>query len=864
MNLFKRIARKDKCEEEFDRELRFHIEELTMNNVAAGMSPGEARRQALLEFGGRQQTREEMLDIQRVPILETMAANLRFGLRLIRKAPTFSAAVILTLALGIGANSAVFSAIDAILLRPLPFPHGDELMLLEQVNPQNPQTQVAPIRLEEWNRMNSTFQALAGYYAEDVSEVSGPLPEKLTRAYVSPRFLQVLGVSPALGRDFTPDEEKFGGPVAVVISDRLWHKRFNADPSALGKTLRFSKTPSIIVGVMPASFGFPDREVDMWSPVPPDAPYAQDRESTWYKVAGRLKAGVSIERARADLARVQSRLGAQFPHTDAKLSVRLTPLKESTVAGSRRSLWVLFGSVTLLLLIACTNIAALLLARATEREHEISVRFSLGASRGVVIRQLLTEVFVLALLGSLAGLALAAVGIRAFHLLAHNLPRVDEVALDWRLVVYSLACALAATFLCGMYPAWRAARGGISESLAKGGKAQVSTHNPMQWVLVGVQVALAVTLLVGAGLLLRSFRELARVSTGFDISHVLTLRISASWGETHDMKALTQRINRTLDYLRTIPGVQATGTAADVPGAPSQFPIEVKIVEGETDPNHKIITDARFVSSGYFATMSIPLLSGEGCRETDHVLDVVVNRSFANTYFGQSPAIGHHLSSNAFSGMPIGGEIRGIAADAREQGINSEPAPTVYWCTSAPEPDPIYLVRTAGDPAAMAETLRRAVHQVEPARSVFNISPLGEQLSDAFAENRLRTLLLSLFALTAVSLACIGVYGTLSYLVTVRRREVGVRLALGAMRQQILARFLLQGLRVCAAGCVAGLALAAASGRLLSGMLYGISPYDAVTLAAVVTLVLLVAGLASLLPALRAARTNPMTVLREG
>jgi len=872
MNWLKSLVRKDSQEKEFDRELRFHIRELTQKNIDAGMRPGEAHRQAMLEFGGKEQMTERLREVHQFPVVETLAMNLRFAWRLVRKAPLFSLTIILTLALGIGANSAVFSAIDAVLLRSLSFPHGDELVRVQQYTPKekSPQTFAAPTRLEDWNRMNSTFQAMTGYFVEDDSETSGSLPEKLTHAFVAPRFLQVWGVSPALGRDFTPEEELFGGPNAVLISARLWRRRFGGSPDAVGKALQFGSPipghrPSsyTIVGVMSPSFLFPDRDADLWSPSPVNAPYAQNRAVTWYTVIGRLKPGVSIGKAEADLATVQLQLGKQFPKTDAKLAVQLFPLKQTLVGDSQRSLWILFGSVTLLLLIACTNIAALLLARMMDREHEIAVRFSLGASRRNVIGQLLTEVFLLAFLGSLAGLGLAAGAARLFRTFTPNLPRVEEITLDWRIVFYALVSALAVTFLCGMLPALRGTRRGIAGALAKSNKTQVSGRNQVQWALVGVQVALAVTLLIGAGLLQRSLAELARVAPGFDPTHVLTLQISESYGETGDMKALTQRTNRILETLRAVPGVEAASLVSSLPGVPGRQQIEIKIVEGEQDPNRKVIVDSRFVSTGYFAAMHIPVLVGEPCQDSPNATPVTVNRSFANTYFGQGPAIGHHLISTAYSGFPLSGEIRGVVGDAREQGLNSEPMPTVYWCSNVAFPGTYYVVRTRGEPTALADPLRRTIHEIEPSRSVFDVATLQEHLTGSFAEDRLRTILLSLFAITAVSLACLGLYGTLSYFVSIRRREVGLRLALGAMRQHIALRFLLQGLRVSVVGCLFGLALAAASVRLLSGMLYGVSSFDPVTFAGVITLVLVVAVPATLLPAVRAARTDPMHVLRD-
>jgi putative ABC transport system permease protein len=864
MRSLKSLFTRDRREQEFDRELQFHIEEATRENAARGMTLEEAHRQAMLEFGGKEQTTQQLRDVHVIGWVERTAANLKSGFRLIRKAPGFSAAVILTLALGIGANSAVFSAIDAVLLRPLPFPHSNELLLLRQFEPagKDPNQFVASIRVLDWSRMNSTFQAMIGYYTEGASELTGELPEKLTRAFVTSGFLQVMGVSPALGRDFTAEEEKFQGPSAAVISDRFWKRRFSGDPNVLGKTLRFGQYSSTIVGVTPASFQFPSPDVEVWSPGPFDAPFAQDRASTWYTVIGRTKPSISLKQAQADMATVQSQLGRQFPATDAKLAVQVEPLKENAVGRVRRSLWILFGSVTLLLLIACTNIAALLLARNTEREHEISVRFSLGATRRTVMAQLLTETFVLSLAGMLLGLIIAAAASTVFRRLAQSLPRVGEIQLDWRIVGYSLLCSLAVTFLCGLLPAWRATHG-LAGSLAQHSRTQVSGRNRIQWILVGVQVALAVTLLFGAGLLLRSFLELGRVSTGFDPSHVLTLHVSGSWSETTDMKALNQRVNRILDTLRAMPGVEAAATSATLPGVPGDYKAELEFPEAKDDVSRKIVADSRFVSTGYFSAMQIPLLEGEGCRDTPGNPGVVVNLSFARRYFSTTPALGHHLVFGANTPFSLTSEIRGMAADAREQGLNTEPMPTVYWCISAPTPDPHYLVRTRGEPTAMADTLRRAILQIEPSRSVFDLMPLQAHLSDAFAEGRLRTLLLTMFALTAVSLACLGLFGTLSYFVTVRRREIGLRLALGAVRKQIATRYLLQGLRVAAIGCACGLLLAAGAGRLLSGMLFGVSTFDAATFAGVTLLVLVVAGMAALIPALRASRTDPMNVLRD-
>jgi len=861
---WKLFFRRRELDTQLDTELRFHIDKLTNDNIAAGMAPEEARRRAILEFGGQEQVKEDLRDVYRIRLLDSTVANLKSAFRFIRKSPTFSVTVILTLALAIGANSAVFSAIDAILLKPLPFPDADQLMRVDQYNPKtsSPLHLVAPVRLEDWNRLNSTFQALTGYYSEDVSESTGPLPERVTRAWVSPRFFQVWAVAPALGREFTPDEETLNGPAAVLISDRFWRRRFNTDSNIVGRNLRLDGHLTPIVGVMPPSFLFPNREADLWCPIPAGLSYGPPRENNWFVVIGRLKPGVTVAQARANLGTVQAQLGREFPKTDAELSVGIEPLKETTIGDSRRSLWLLFGSVTLLLFIACTNIVALLLSRSAQRQHEIPVRFSLGAPRGALIAQLLTETFLLALIGSGLGLFLAAAASDIFRSLAAQLPRVEEIHLDARIVLYSLGCSVVVTLLCGLVPALRGTRHSLSGSLAQTSRSQVSGRNPLQWLLVGIQVALAVTLLAGAGLLLRSFQQLGRVSPGFDATHILTFELSLNWGETGDMKKLRQFTDRILEALRATPGIDAAAISVGVPGVPFRYQTELKLIEGRADTEPKIVAENRFVSASYFATMRIPLLAGEVCRETDGQPTVVVNRAFADVYFPGAPLIGHHVQSMNL-GYSGAAEIVGISGDARETGLDRLPVPTAYWCAPIAEPGTFFLVRTRNAPMTMAETVRKQIHEDDPQRSVYDFAPLEQRFSDALAENRLRTILLSLFAATALSLACVGLYGTLSYTVNLRRREVGLRLALGALQGQIVRRFLLQGLGVSFLGCFAGGCLALAFARVLSGMLYGVSPTDGVTLSSVVLVVLAVAAVAALAPAIRAARVEPMNVLRD-
>lgn len=868
----KRNNRRGDRNGDLDREVGFHIDALARDYEAAGMSPESARRQARIDFGGREQIKQQLREVHISALVEAARANGRAAFRFLRKAPGLSAAVILTLGLGIGANTAIFSAIDAVILRPLPFPQGDQLLAIHQYDLKGkaPWSFTSTARLEDWNRLNHTFQAISGYYNQDESETSGPLPERLDNALVAPRFLEVWGIAPALGRDFTPAEEHFGGPDAVLISDRFWHRRFHADRNVIGGRLHFGGYSYSIVGVLPASFLFPDRDADVFTVSPPDAPYSQDRSSTWFQVIGRLKPGVTEQQGLADLSTVQRQLGAQFPKTDRDLGIRIEPLKSIIVGDIGSSLWLLYGAVTLLLLIACINIAALLLARTADREREIALRFALGASRRIVIAQLLSEVLLLAVLGSILGLALAGGAVQLFHHLAKALPRAAEITLNSRLLLYTFLSALAATLLSGLYPALRSTRRELAHTLAQAGHTQVSTRGSMQWLLVGAQVAFAVTLLVGAGLLLRSFEELGRVSPGFDPSHVLTLQISGNWGETADMKRLTQRIDSALDALRAVPGVEGAATTASLPGVPGLQQIEYLMSEGERDAHQKILASTRFVSSGYFQAAGIPVMLGQGCREGDTAHTVLVNRSFVGRYLtsntaqgAQGAALGSHLSAAEQSlFMPVA-EIRGIVGDAREDGLNTVPAPTVYWCASAPDPSPWFLIRTYGQPMALVHAVRAKLHQLEPARSVFGISPLTDHIRDSLAENRLRTIVLTCFAGTAISLACLGLYGTLTYLGRMRRREMGLRLAIGASRRQIVGALVGQGLRIVGIGCIAGLAMGLAASHLLKGMLYAVAPTDPQTYAVIVPLVVVVAVLASASPALRAATTDPAKVLRE-
>jgi putative ABC transport system permease protein len=794
--------------------------------------------------------------------METLLRNIGYSIRSLARTPGFTLTVVLTLALGIGANSAVFSAIDAVLLQSLPFPDADRLVLVTQTEERSNASGTSPVRLEDWNELSSSFEAITGYSIEDSSETTGEYPERVRKAEVAPRFLDVWGTSPALGRGFTPDEYVPGGTRAVLISDRYWRNRFAADPAVLTRTLRLNGQPYAIVGVMPPGFLFPDRGVDIWNPdwslSTIDPP--QQRYLVWYTGIARLKPGVTIEQARADLGLVQARLAEEFPDTDRGIGVQIAPLKDAIVAGTSSSLWLLFGAVSLLLLIACTNIAALLLSRAARREQEVAVRISLGASRAAIGVQLLTESAVLAFAGAALGLLVAVGASAVFRAIAPDLPRLNEIGVDVRILAYTVCAAVVVALACGVLPAVRGAREG---SLSRSSRGQVVARHSLQWLLVGVQVALSVALLTGAGLLLRSFEALSRVDPGFDPSQVLAFRISADWAEGQDYEGVIARINGTIDALNTVPGVEATATAAWLPGVPGENLTEVEIEQGRADSEPRVLVERRSVSPGYFEAMSIPLLAGELCdlpADRSSARQVMVSRGFATRYFADRPLVGLQL---AFNTPPDMLRIAGVVGDARDRGMDREPVPTVYNCFSAPTVFPWFLVRTSGDPRTAFGSIRERIKEIEPLRSVYEMALLEERIGDAYSQNRLRTFLSTLFAVTALLLACLGVYGTLNYVVSLRRREVSLRIALGALARNIVSQFLLKALRVIAIACVAGLALSFAFARALTGMLYGVSPSDPATLSGVVIIVMAVGVLAALLPAVRAARVDPMQVLRE-
>jgi putative ABC transport system permease protein len=791
-----------------------------------------------------------------------MRDDLRSALRAFRHRPTLALMVVATLALGIGANSAIFAAVDAVLLKPLPYPGAEQLVSIYELNRAERQaTQlVAPVRLEEWNRGNRSLQGIAGSYFENMTDTSGAIPERVEGMRISPRFFAVLGVSAALGRTPTEDEERSGGPPSVVLSDRLWRNRFAADPQIVGRRLALSGVSRTVVGVMPASFRYPTATTDAWIPAQMSQALMRERRARFYTAVGRLKPGTTIEQAEADLTAVQTRLGEQFPATDKGWGASIIALREEQVGGIRRSLWLLFAAVGLVLLAACGNVAGLMLAEAARRQHEVAVRFALGAPRWIIVRQLLMEGAVLAGAGGTAALLLAMWGARLMRG-AVDLPQMRDVHVDVRLILFTLSISVVTTLLFALTPALHATRSGPSDALARGGRGRVSGPQRLQQLLVAAQMALAIVLLVGAGLLVRSFVAMQQVSLGFNPDHVLTFRMSASWAERPD--AVVSRHARTIARLREIPGVEAAAVSQLLPAGLDIPPGEFRVVG--RDATEKTYAHGRSVSAGYFKTVGIPMLRGATCddRPVPMSAKAVVTNSFAERFFPGSDPIGHQLTTPGFpDGYVV--TIVGVAGDVRESGVRREPEPVVYWCGYAGHwPDPHFLVRT--NPARLigVSEIRAALAEIEPKRAVYAVRPLTDTLSVAVSQQRASTILLSLFAAMALALSAVGLYGVMSQLVTARRREFGVRLALGARPAQVMSAVARQASSIAGAGIAAGLAAAFGLARVMTAMMFNVAPRDPITFAIVPLVLAAVAAAAALAPVRRASRVDPMQALRD-
>jgi putative ABC transport system permease protein len=789
----------------------------------------------------------------------------RSAYRSLTRRPALSLTIVLTLGLGIGANSAIFSAVDAILLKPLPYPDAERLIKVYELNKgQAGATQlVAPVRIEEWNSRNRTLEGIAGSYFENLTDTSGTVPERVEAMRTSPRFFLVLGVQPALGRLPTLEEELFGGAPVAVLSDGFWRARFGGDPAVIGRSWTIGNQARTIVAVMPPWMRYPTASTEVWLPVQASPRLLQARQARFFTAIARLKPAVTIEQATADLDAIQARAGEQFPETDKGWGASLVPLKEESIAGVRRSLWLLLAAVALVLFAACGNVACLMLADATRRGHEIAVRLAIGARRAQVISQLLLEGALLAGAGAVVGLILAYWGTRALRTASTGLPSaVADLGVDVRLVLFTLLLGCLATLLFALAPAFQATRRDPSDALTRGGRGHVGGHHTLQRALVAAQVGLAIVLLIGAGLLIRSFAQIQTLSPGLDPRNVLAFRMSAQWTERYD--DVIQRHARTIHRLEMMPGVRAAAFGHNLPTTGDYPPSEFRIVG--RDRSTKLFAHGRAVSANYFRALHIPIFEGNTCSAnptTPPVLKAIVSRSFVDRFFPAERAIGQAL---AIPGLAPGQtmEIVGIAGDVRERGILKAAEPLIYYCGfEGYWPDPYFIVsldpaRPTGVPA-----IRQALREIEPSRAMYSIRSLEEAISRSLAPQRMSTMLLASFAATALALASMGLYGVLAQLVAARRREIGVRLALGAEPKRIVRSIARQAVVMTLTGIAGGLLGAAAATRFMSSLVFDVPVLDPVTFVTVPLIFSAAATAAALVPARRASRIDPAEALRE-
>ena len=802
--------------------------------------------------------------------------DLRFALRQLRKSPGFTLIAVLTLALGIGANTAIFSVIYAVLLQPLPYPNADRIVILTETDSNQPQISVSYPDYVDWKRDNTVFENLAVSRREsfNLSGLEGRAPEQISGGLVTANFFKVIGLTPQLGRVFTEEEDRVGGPPVCVISDKLWQRVFARDPNVLGNASNFGNQPYTILGVMPPQM-FSPRTVDVWFPLMrrTDDPGWQSRDNHpglygW----GRLKAGVTTEKALAEMKEIAARLANQYPKSNAGVSVTVMPLLENQVHDYRNSLKLLLGAVALVLLIACANLANLLAARGAARAREFAVRAAVGASRWQIIRQLLIESFVLALVGGLLGLCLAAWGRDVLVALAPpGVPRFQNIALSGWVLVFSLALSFVTSVLFGLWPAWHTSRADIQLALKSGGhgSSEAPGARRSRDLLVIVEVALTLVLLSTAGLVLKSFANARNLGLGFDPHLLLSARVDLPEPTYSDAKKLLNFDEALMLKLSALPGVQNAALAANPPlmtGWQTSF-----LPEGmqEPEPGKFPSVEMAVVTDGYFQTMKTPLLRGRpfDTRDTKDAPPVlIIDQLLADRYFPGEDAVGKRI------GMYVGGEndervyrtVVGVVPHLKVYGFEETTVlPQAYLSMrQQPQTGLVVLLRTTLSPKSLEKPVRDIVASLDPAQPAFEFKTMQERVEETWATPRLMSFLLVCFAVLALTLAVVGLYGVMAFNGLRRMREIGVRLALGAMPAQIRMMMLGQGMRLLGAGLVLGFVGAVAFSRIIRSLLFGVSTSDPL-IYAVVTLVLAGAALfACWMPARRASRVNPMVTLR--
>jgi putative ABC transport system permease protein len=860
--------RREDRERDLERELRSHLESEAEELREAGLSPESARLAARRALGNTTLIREEARRMWSFQKLEQIAQDVRYAFRGMRRSPGFAATAVLSLALGIGANIAIFTVVNAVLLRPLPFPEPDRLAQLWESKPSKGthRNVLNAFNFLDWRERTHSFVAMAALGGGTENLTGAGDPVAVDARQVSPAYFSILGVSPALGRTFTEAEGEPGRGDVVILSYRLWQSRFGGDPGVIGRKLTVSGTSSTIIGVMPARFTLPKRNVDLWRPLTlaRTPMFARGRDLT---AIGRLKPGVALAQANEDLATVAAQYAKERPDFNEGWSAEAAPMLDDAVRDIRLPLIVLLAAVGLVLLIACANVANLLLMRGANRVREVSVRAALGAGRGRLLQQLLLESLALAGVACAAGLAAAYAGVKALIAMIPReaqIPRMDTIQMDGTVVLFALALALLTAAVSGLVPYFQMSRIDPHQALQQGA-GRATARSGLRRVLVIAEVALSLVLLTGAGLMLRSFFRLTSVNPGFQTARILTMQMFTNPSRYSEEPKRAAYFARLLSEIRSIPGVQEAGSTHFLPFNGISGSCFAHAEEPPPIPSRSPGAQFLVVSPGYFQTMGTPLLTGRGFDERDTVAGpgtILVSQSFARAHFAGRDPVGQRLNVCWTAKNPV--EIVGVVADARQMDLATPPRPTIFINNLQ---SPMYfanlVVRTTGDPGQAARAIEAAIHRVDPDQAVSHVQTMEAIFSDSVAQPRLHVALLSIFAAIAGALAIVGVYGVVAYSAARRVREIGIRMALGAVPADVRRLLLREGLLLGGIGVAVGLAGALALMRVLRALLFETAPNDPATLVTVAAGILVVVFIATLIPANRAAACDPTVALRH-
>ncbi|HKQ77834.1 MAG TPA: ABC transporter permease [Blastocatellia bacterium] len=798
---------------------------------------------------------------------EEMFQDMRYGVRMLLKHKGVTAVAALTLMLGIGANTAIFSVVNAVLLRPLPFPEPERIVWLRESHPPTnlPQFSVAFGNFLDWRSQNQVFAQMAAYREDGFNLQAGDEPKRVNGARVTVDLFATLGIQPAMGRAFFPAEDAPGGERVVVLSYALWRKSFGGDPQLVGRQLKVDGQSHTVVGIMPPGFSFPGDDTELW------LPYALDpkigRQSHFLRVLGRLKPGATLQQARAEFEAIALRLEQAYPDTNKGWRVFMLPLGEAISGRMQEPLYMLLGAVLFVLLIACANVANLLLSRNAARERELAVRVALGAGRGRIVRQLLTESLLLALLGAAGGLSLAALGVKALTTLGpRDIPRLNEATIDLPVLGFTLAVALLTSLIFGMAPAWQRSRININTALKDGARMAGSGARRLRQSLVIVEIAFALLLLIGAGLMLKSFVRLQQVAPGFDARNGLTMEINLAQAKYARREQRAAFLQQVIERLKALPGVEFAGATHRLPlkgNSGMGFQIEGRPAP---PPGQSVSVNWRSVTPDYFRAMGAPLIAGRTFTEEEaweKMSAVIINQATQRRYWPDENPLGKRIRQGGAPDSPWV-TIVGVAADVRESGLNAETEAGMYLpYVLAPAPAMTLVLRTGTEPLSLAAAAGAAIRQVDSEQAVSNISTLEQLLNETVAQPRFNTALLALFALLALLLAAVGIYGVMSYAVAQRTQEIGLRMAMGAGPRDVLKLVIGQGMKLVAVGLALGLLAALGVTRWLKALLFDVEATDPLTYAVIAATLAAVALLACYLPARRAMTVDPLVALRR-